>query len=89
MKDDTRRKKKQQMLVETWQKRLDELKPPVYEKILESVKRRAEANGEEIDEDELLYRANLKYDTAVVFYHFQKETLPIRIERYKQSKTPE
>lgn len=44
--------------------------PPTYEKMYQSVKREAERRNEDVSEDELSYRAQLKYDTAREFHKF-------------------
>lgn len=44
--------------------------PPTYEKMYQSVKRDAERRNEGVSEDELRYRAQLKYDTAREFHKF-------------------
>ena len=71
MKDLAERK---QVMLNLSRGRLDAMNrnPPTYEKMYQSVKREAERRNEEVSEDELRYRAQLKYDTAREFHKFLK-----------------
>lgn len=71
MKDLAERK---QVMLNLSRGRLDDMNrnPPTYEKMYQSVKREAERRNEDVSEDVLCYRAQLKYETAREFHKFLK-----------------
>lgn len=72
MKDLAERK---QVMLNLSRGRLDAMNrnPPTYEKMYQSVKREAERRNEDVGEDELRYRAQLKYETARELHKFLKQ----------------